>query len=86
MDWQWGIQILLEKLFYYGTAIWLLWRAGVRWTFAIGTVCALLTAIEIVQTRIPGRTAEITDPLLALMAGIGLRALRSHPIGYHANS
>jgi len=85
-EWQYGIRILLEKLFYYGTAIWLLRRAEVRWTFVIAMVCMVLGAIEAIQTHIPGRTAEITDPVLALMAGVGLRVLRRHPIGYHANS
>jgi VanZ family protein len=86
MDWQQGVQILLEKLFYYGTALWLLRRAGVRWIVSIAIVCTTLAAIEAIQTHIPGRTAEITDPLLALMAGIALHTLRRSPIGYHANS
>jgi len=86
MDWQYGVQVLLEKLFYYGTAIWLLRTAGLKWIFAIGTVTALLAVIEAIQTHIPAHTAEITDPLLALMLGLGLRALRRRSIGYHANS
>ena len=85
-EWQYGVQILLEKLFYYGTAIWLLRTARIRWTFAIATVVATLALIELVQTHIPAHTAEITDPLLALMTGLGLRVLRRRSIGYHANS
>ena len=85
-EWQYGIQVLLEKLFYYGTAIWLLRTAGIRWTFSIATVAAALAFIELAQTHIPAHTAEITDPLLALMAGLGLRVLRRRSIGYHANS
>lgn len=74
-DWQYAIQLFLEKLFYYGTAIWLLRQAGFRWLIATAWVCGVLATIEIVQIHLPGRTAEITDPLLALLAGFGLRRL-----------
>ncbi len=86
-DWQTAIQGLLEKLFYYGAAIWLLRRAKVEWAWAIGIVCALLAAIEVAQIHLPGRTSEITDPLLALLEGLALRALvKKRPIGYPAIS
>lgn len=85
-EWQYAVQVLIEKLFYYGTAIWLLRTSGIRWTVAIATVAVTLAVIELVQTHIPAHTAEITDPLLALMAGLGLRILRRRSIGYHANS
>lgn len=75
MDWQFGMQVLLEKLFWYGSALWLLRRAGMGWPRAIALVCALLAGIEGIQTRLPGRTAEITDPLLALLEGLGLQAI-----------
>ena len=87
MDWQSAIRGLLEKLFYYGAAIWLLRRAKVTWAVGIAIVCALLAAIEVAQIHLPGRTSEITDPLLALLLGLALRALaRKQPVGYHAIS
>jgi VanZ family protein len=87
MDWQPGIRIFLEKLFYYGASIWLLRDSGVKWLPATGVVGAVLAIIELIQTHIPGRTPEITDPLLALLLGLGLMSLtRKQPIGYHANS
>jgi hypothetical protein len=81
MDWQTGIQLLAEKVFWYGTAIWLMVRAempraeipGVRATIIVALT---LLAIEIVQTHLPGRTAEITDPLIALLAGVAMTATR----------
>jgi VanZ family protein len=75
MEWQAAIGLMLEKLFYYGAAIWLMRQAGVRWAFAIGGVCVLLAAIEATQVYLPGRTPEVTDPLLALLAGFGLHRL-----------
>jgi hypothetical protein len=73
--WQQGLLVLLEKGFFYGTAIWL-WRAsGFRLWHAVTLVAIVLTAIELAQTRLPGRTAEITDPVLAILLGFGLRVL-----------
>ncbi len=59
-----------------------------RWLAAIFIVCAVLAAIEVIQIHLPGRTAETTDPLLALLAGLGLRVLErpAGTVGYHANS
>jgi VanZ family protein len=86
-EWQYAIQVFLEKLFYYGTAIWLLRHAGLRWGMAIGSVCVVLACIEVAQIHLPGRTPEITDPILGLLAGFSLSAFgRPRAIGYHANS
>jgi len=78
MDWQAGIVVLLGKVFYYGTAVWLVRAAGVRWRVAALSVALVLTALELLQIGLPGRTPEITDPLLALMLGGGLHALSPH--------
>ncbi len=86
-EWQYAIPILLEKLFDYGAAIWLLRDSGLRWSAAIGPVCAVLAVIEVAQIHLPGRTPEITDPLLGLLAGLGLIAIgKRRVIGYHAIS
>jgi VanZ family protein len=87
-EWQYGIQLILQKTFSYGAAIWMLRRAAMRWLAAIFIVCAVLAAIEVIQIHLPGRTAETTDPLLALLAGLGLRVLErpARTVGYHANS
>ena len=68
-DWIVGLPVFLEKSFYYGAAIWL-WRyAG--WSLERATlfVAAILAAIEVIQRYLPGRTSEITDPLLAILLG-----------------
>jgi VanZ family protein len=74
-DWQAGIQVLLEKVFYYGTAVWLLHAARIRLVYAASAVATVLAAIETAQIRLPGRVAEVTDPLLALLLAGGLAIL-----------
>jgi VanZ family protein len=69
-EWQPAILTLLGKIFYYTTAVWLLHAAGTKILYAIAIVAAILAAIEVLQTRLPGRTPEITDPLLAVLMGL----------------
>lgn len=58
---------LLEKLFLYGSLVWLWTRAGARlWMAALG-VAAVLFATSLAETALPDRSAEITDALLALL-------------------
>ena len=71
-DWIVGLPIFLEKSFYYGVAIWLWRSAGWRIDRATAFIAAILAAIELIQRYLPGRTAEITDPLLAIMLGFML--------------
>jgi hypothetical protein len=72
MNWQAGIQVIAEKFFWYGTAIWLLRTSGMRIRTATALVAAILLGIEIAQTRLPGHVAEITDPLFAVFAGCAI--------------
>ncbi len=60
-----------KKLLLYGSLIWLLVQSGVRLSVATIIVSALLFVSEHLQVYIVGRTPEITDSLLALMAGLG---------------
>jgi len=62
----------LRKCFWYGSAIWLLRAAGWRLARAAVAVALLLGAIEGIQIHLPGRVAEITDPLLALILAVTL--------------
>jgi len=73
--WQRALLTLIEKGFYYGTAIWFLRRAGMKLAPATALVAIVLAGIEIAQIRLPGRTPEITDPVLAILLGIGLASL-----------
>ena len=66
-EWEPGLVVLLGKLFMYGALLWLIWEAGVRLAVAAAAVAALLTTIEVVQIYMPGRTPEITDPVIAMV-------------------
>jgi hypothetical protein len=77
MDWAAGVALIFQKVFYYGSAIWLLRGAGVRPRTAAASVALVLACLEGVQIFIPAHTPEITDPLLALLLGFGIAALNS---------
>ena len=79
MDWQAGIQVIAEKSFWYGTAVWLMRRSGMRVVPATALVVTVLLGIEIAQTRLPGHVAEITDPLWAIFMGGAMVALGRNP-------
>jgi hypothetical protein len=57
----------LEKCFVYGALVWLLARSGVRLGIAAAGAAAFVLALHVAQTYLPGRSAEITDPLLVLL-------------------
>jgi glycopeptide antibiotics resistance protein len=77
-NWQRASQVLVEKLFFYGAAIWLLREAGLKLRTAAMLTAAVLFFIEVLQLW-TSRTPEITDPLLALMIGFGLHAFHAQP-------
>lgn len=64
---------LLEKCFFYGALIMLISAKGGRpWAAAI-VVASCLAMIEAAQAWLPNRTAESTDPVLALILGFVIR-------------
>jgi hypothetical protein len=71
-DWQFAVMVMLEKLFWYTSAIWLLCAAGLRLIQAVASVAAILAVIEIAQVHLPGRVPETTDPILAVIMGFVL--------------
>lgn len=71
-EWQYAVEVLLGKIFFYTAAIWLLRRAGMKLRLATAIPSLWLASIEVVQTHLPGRTPEITDPILATLMGFVL--------------
>jgi VanZ family protein len=72
-----SVAVFLRKAFEYGAMIWLLragkigyWKAGIA-------VAAALAVLEAMQCWLPGRQAEITDALLALIMALVLKLLDS---------
>ena len=76
--WEGALVILCQKSFWYGSAVWLLFSNFRRLLPATGIVAAILAGIEIIQIRLPGRTADITDPVLAILLGLILWFLEVH--------
>ena len=74
-----AIRVVAGKFFLYGSSVWMLREAGLPVWGATGMVALLLSAGEATQRYLPGRVAESTDPLLALLAGLLMVWLRDHP-------
>ena len=72
--WQNSSFVLAEKLFFYGTAVWAVRFVGLGLWTAAAITAAVLGVIEVLQMFLPGRTPEITDPVLALVIALGLDA------------
>lgn len=64
-----NITSFLEKAFLYGALIWLLDKSGLRPGVSTILVVILLFATSWAQTYLLGRSAEITDALMALLIG-----------------
>jgi VanZ family protein len=79
MNWQSGIQVIAEKFFWYGTAIWLMRRSGMRVVPATALIAVVLLGIELTQTHLPGHVAEITDPLWAIFTSAAMVAIARNP-------
>lgn len=69
-----SLPAMFERCFTYGALVWLLAQAGRSALGATVLGGALVLGVEVLQTWLPGRTADITDPLLVVAAG-GLLAL-----------
>lgn len=78
---------LVYKGYFYGTAVFLLRDCGSRPLASALTVAIWLAAIEALQIWVAGRTAEVTDPLFALMLGWVLSRFdataRTQPVTSH---
>jgi VanZ family protein len=61
-----AIPPLIEKLYWYGSLVFFVRYLGVSHRRTCWGVAGLLLSIELVQMWLPGRSREITDPLLAL--------------------
>jgi len=57
------------RCFMNGALVWLLVQGGLPVLAATGLGAGAVFSIEFLQTWLPGQTAEITDPLLAVCAG-----------------
>jgi hypothetical protein len=70
-----------EKFYLYGAVLLLLVRSGIRLSIAVGLECLILFGTGLLQTMMVGRSAEISDAVLALILGCVYAFLRRqhHP-------
>jgi VanZ family protein len=59
--------VLLRKAFEYGTLVWLLRAAGLRYWTAGASVAAGLMLLETMQLYLPNRQPEVTDAVIAII-------------------
>ncbi|HTT81653.1 MAG TPA: VanZ family protein [Stellaceae bacterium] len=71
-----NIMSMLEKLFLYGSLVWLAAEALLPLWLATLSVALLLLATSVAETYLPGRSAEITDALMVVMIGLVISAFR----------
>jgi VanZ family protein len=71
-----NLAVLIEKTFFYGSLIFILHANGARPGGATVLVMLWVALIEVIQIFIAGKTAEITDPILAAMLGCALAAAK----------
>ncbi len=69
----------LEKFFLYGGAIWLLTRAGLRLGKATLLIAATLFLTSQAERFLPGRSAEVTDAIMALIIGAIFALIGNEP-------
>jgi VanZ family protein len=70
-----AIQSFLEKMFLYGGLTWLIREATGSLAVAMAIATTLVFLTSLLELYLPGRSAEITDAVLALSAGIVLALL-----------
>ncbi|MGB7757418.1 MAG: VanZ family protein [Salinisphaera sp.] len=72
-------QALADKVFLYSGLVWLMTAAGMRHAAAGALAAAGLFATSMLETHLPGRSAEITDAVIALGATAVLAWLSAAP-------
>ena len=60
---------MFQRCFSYGALVWLLARSGLSVLPATMLGAGVVFAVELLHTWLPGQTADVTDPLLAIAAG-----------------
>jgi len=74
-----AIRVISGKFFLYGATVWVVREVGVSLGIAASGVGGLLIAGECAQRYLPGRVAESTDPILAVIAACVIVWLKDRP-------
>jgi VanZ family protein len=73
------VMSFFEKSFFYGSLIFLAVEAGWSLRLAAIIVAGSLAATSWAETYLPGRSAEITDAVLALLLAVGMALAKDRP-------
>jgi hypothetical protein len=66
-----NVRSFFEKVFTYGTLTWLIARAGSKFIIAVCVSTGLVLCLRLSQVFLPGRSAEIIDPIMPfIVAGV----------------
>jgi hypothetical protein len=76
-NWSSAGLVLLNKSFLYGTVVWLFRTARYSYISSTLGLAVLLTMIEAVQTYLPGRSPEVTDPIMIMVLAVVMKSLDS---------
>ena len=71
-----NVQSICEKVFLYGSLVYVLWQTRLGQTAGICIATAIVALIEFSQMFFGDHTPEITDPILVVLAAWTLIALR----------
>lgn len=72
-----GVLAFFEKVFLYGSWIFLTIEAGMQLRLAALSLASLLFATSWIETYLPGRSAEVTDAVMALLIAAIFSLLRA---------
>lgn len=80
-----NLRSFLEKFFLYGSLVWLLAAGGLRIRASAAIAAAMLLLTSLAETCLPGRSAEVTDAVMALLAGVILGSLKRDGAAWNAD-
>ena len=71
-----NVLAICEKVFLYGSLVYLLWQTRINQVAGILIGVAVISLIEFAQTFFARHTPEVTDPLLLVLAALTMVALK----------
>jgi VanZ family protein len=71
-----NIASFMEKVFLYGSLVWLATEVGLSLRLAALLVALFLFVTSVAEIYLPGRSAEITDAVMVLLIGLIMAPLR----------
>jgi VanZ family protein len=77
---------MFEKVFTYGSLLWLLTRSGLSLGVATTVTALMIFALRYAQVYLPGRSAEITDFAMVLVLGLVMKLLADEPLPGRAHA